>query len=88
MAADDRFTKASSPLGPFTYGEAVTPHDTTQLAVVSSAIYVGGLGDVTVLTIGGQTITFKAVPVGTILPIRAVRVNSTATTATLMVALA
>jgi hypothetical protein len=63
---------------------AVTPNDNTALTM--RALYVGGAGDV-VATIGGADITFKAVPVGSILPIKATKVKATGTTATNMVAL-
>jgi hypothetical protein len=63
----------------------VVPSDVTALAVKPRAIYVGGTGDVTLVTLNGETVTFKAVPVGTILPVRASFINSTSTTATLMV---
>lgn len=64
---------------------AITPHDTTDIAVQPDAIYVGVGGDV-VAIMDGSAITFKAVPVG-ILPIRPTRINTTNTTATDMVAL-
>ncbi len=50
-------------------------------------IYVGGLGDVSITTSGGDTELLSAVPAGTILPINIKRVNSTDTSATLIKAL-
>lgn len=50
-------------------------------------LYVGGAGNVSVVTIGGDTITFSAVPAGTILPIQVDRLRATGTTATLVNAL-
>lgn len=47
-------------------------------------IYVGGTGDVKVTTSVGSNVTFKAVPVGTTLWGRFVRIWSTGTSATLM----
>lgn len=68
--------------------EVVTPHNSTDLAALSRALYVGVGGDVSVQMAGtGTAIVFKNVPTGTTLPIRIHRVNSTATTATNMVAL-
>lgn len=68
--------------------EVVTAHDTTELAKVSRALYVGVGGDVSVQFAGvGTAIVFKNVPTGAILPIRIKRVNSTSTTATNMVSL-
>lgn len=64
---------------------AVTKSDATVL--VFDAIYVGGTGDVAVVTELGTTVTFSAVPVGAILPIKGTKVMSTNTTATLMVGL-
>lgn len=66
---------------------AITKSDSVNFTNMVRGIYVGGTGDVTILTPNGNTVTFTAVPVGTILPARAVRVNSTNTTATLMVGL-
>jgi hypothetical protein len=69
-----------------TFGEAVaiTKSDTESNAYGS--IYVGGAGNVTVVTEAGQTVTFTAPPVGTILPIRTSKVTA-ATTATLLIGL-
>lgn len=50
-------------------------------------LYVGVTGDVTVITRKAQTVLFKAVPAGTILPIQVTHVKATGTTATDMVAL-
>jgi hypothetical protein len=68
-----------------TWGDAVaiTKSDTENNTF--SGIYVGGTGAVVVITEDGTTVTFSAVPVGTILPIRTRKVLSTSTTATLMV---
>jgi hypothetical protein len=70
-----------------TFGEAVaiTTSDTADNAYGS--IYVGGAGNVSVVTEAGQTITFTAPPVGTILPIRTSKVRATLTTATLLIGL-
>lgn len=74
-------TSAASGEEPF----AITKSDTVNFAFTVRGIYVGGTGDVVVVTERGNTVTFSAVPVGVILPVRAIRVNSTSTTATLMV---
>lgn len=50
------------------------------------AIYVGGAGIVVAVQSNGRAVSFTAVA-GAILPIAAIRVNSTTTDATLMVAL-
>jgi hypothetical protein len=63
---------------------AVTPSDTTEQ--YGTAIYVGGAGNVTVLTEGGQTVTFTAPPVGSFLWIKFTKVM-VATTATLLLRL-
>jgi cytochrome oxidase Cu insertion factor (SCO1/SenC/PrrC family) len=66
------------------WGDAVeiTKSDTENNAY--SGIYVGGTGAVTVVTEAGTEVTFSAVPVGTIIPIRTQKVKA-ATTATLLV---
>lgn len=51
------------------------------------AIYVGGAGNLVVVSQSGTTTTFTAAVAGSILPIRAIRVNSSSTTASALVAL-
>jgi len=86
MANRDPFDKHGVNLSdPASHAVAVTKSDTTYL-IASRALYVGGTGDVAVLTLGGETVTFVGVPTGTILPIRVLRVLA-ATTATNIVSL-
>lgn len=73
--------------------KAVSPSDSLALTdgsgnpIVTLGIWVGTAGDITVdvAGAGGTNITFKSVPVG-FLPIAAVKVYSTLTSATNMVA--
>jgi hypothetical protein len=64
---------------------AITPSDTAPN--VTRGVYVGGAGNVTVVTLAGSTVTFTAVPVGTVVPIQTKLVKATLTTATLLVGL-
>lgn len=68
---------------------AITPHDSTNFTDgPCHYIYVGGAGNIALVPMGGGSpVTFTAVPVGTVLPVRALRINATGTTATAMVAL-
>lgn len=66
---------------------AVTPSDSTNLTNAARALYIGGAGNIVVVTAGGSVITFSNVQSGSILPVRATRVNATNTTATNIVAL-
>jgi hypothetical protein len=50
-------------------------------------LYIGGTGNVSVITLGGEQITFNGVPAGTTLPIQVLRLRATGTTATLVNAL-
>ena len=69
---------------------AVTPSDSVDLAVVPRGLYVGVSGSLVVHMRGtdgvSASVTFAAVPGGTLLPIRPTRVLSTGTTATAVVA--
>ena len=56
------------------------------LPIPCEAIYVGGAGIVVAVMSNGKTGAFTCVA-GEILPLRAIRVNSAVTTATLMLAL-
>lgn len=58
---------------------SITPSDTA--SNVCSGLYIGEAGDVAVVGENGVGVTFTAVPVGTILPIRCARVLATGTTA-------
>jgi hypothetical protein len=60
--------------------EANTPSDTAFVDYVG--FYVGVTGDVTVQSVAGSSVLFKAVPAGAIIPGRFIRIMSTATTAT------
>lgn len=71
---------------------AVTPSDS--VLQYFRALYVGNgvssgstPGDVVIVTLGGTTVTFKNVPLGSVLPIAGSQVNSTNTTATSIVGL-
>jgi hypothetical protein len=66
---------------------AITPSDSVNFTYAIRGIYVGGTGNIVVVNENGSTVTFSNVPVGLILPVRCIRVNSTSTTATLMVGL-
>jgi hypothetical protein len=66
---------------PAEHAEAVTPSDSTDLAVVSRALYVGSGGNVAVVMASGAAVTFVGLATGSILPVRVSRVKSTATTA-------
>ncbi len=80
---------------PYNRGLAITKSDTDNFIpgvaqsggwATSEAIYVGGAGIVAAVFQDGTVANFTAAA-GEILPIRCIRVNSTDTTATLMVAL-
>ncbi|MES2462069.1 MAG: hypothetical protein V4671_15905 [Armatimonadota bacterium] len=66
---------------------AVTPDDDTDLPTAPcNGLWVGSDGDVAVVDRDGNEATFANVPGGSILPVRAVRVLATGTTATGIVA--
>ena len=68
--------------------KAVTPANDTDLpSGVCRALYIGGDGNVSLITPEGTTVSFIGLVAGTILPVRAARVRVTGTTATNLVAL-
>lgn len=87
MAIDTFSSLTSGLLDPCTNADAVTTSDTVDLTHVSRYIYVGGAGDITLVTSKGDTVLLKAVPIGAMLPIRASKIKLTGTTATNLVAL-
>ena len=72
---------------PSTAYEAITPSDSVDLSNVARGLYVGGDGNVVVVSKGAAAITFTGVKAGTVLPLQFIRINSTSTTATGLVAL-
>jgi hypothetical protein len=71
---------------PYRHAAAVTPSDTVDLSDVTRAIYVGGAGNIALITEGGETVTLTGATVGTVYRICASRIKSTSTTATNLVA--
>ena len=67
----------------YTDAVAITTSDTADNFF--SSIYIGGGGNLVVVTEGGTTVTFTGVLIGTIIPIRVVKVKATSTTATNLV---
>lgn len=69
-----------------TQAAAITPHATNRITA-TRGVYVGGAGNVVCTMAGDEAeVTFTAVPAGTLLPIRVIKVNTTST-ATSMLAL-
>ena len=67
---------------PLSHVMPIIPDDGTDLQFIPRGIYIGGEGNLTLLTIGGTIGVFVGLSAGTILPIRAIRVYATGTTAT------
>lgn len=81
----DTFDSHSTSItAPPSHAANVTPNDVADLAFVSRAIHIGTPGDVRVLTLGGQDITYKGLSGTKVL--RVTRVFATGTTATDIVA--
>jgi len=70
----------------FTSATPVTPSNTATIRM-TAGLWIGGAGNVAVMTKGGQTTTFTAVPAGTLLPLAVTQVLATGTTATAIVAM-
>ena len=74
------------------HGALVTPSDTESLqqnlstSNRSSCLYVGVGGDVRVLTVGGDDVTFAGVPSGSFMPVWVTKVFATGTTASSILA--
>lgn len=70
---------------------AITKNDTTTYEPSNTgyldALYVGGAGDVAIVTFAGTTVTFVGVLAGSIIPVTCKQVLSTGTTATSIVGL-
>jgi hypothetical protein len=66
---------------------AITPSDTAGFSVMARAVYVGGDGNVAVVAPNGDAVTFVGAKAGSVIPVNAIRVNATSTTATNLVGL-
>ncbi|WP_026782964.1 spike base protein, RCAP_Rcc01079 family [Pleomorphomonas koreensis] len=81
----DTFSGHSNGLGsPAAQAAAVTPSDSTDLANASRALYVGTAGNLTIVTVGGSTVTL--IGASGWMPVRVARVLATGTTASDIVA--
>jgi len=67
-----------------THAFTATQSDTTDLNK-TVYVYVGGDGNVKITTEGGEDVTFNGMSAGDWLPVKAVRIWSTGTTATNLV---
>jgi hypothetical protein len=52
-----------------------------------TGVYVGGTGDLALVTLSGKSVLFKALPVGTTVRLKIKQILATGTTATLLVGL-
>lgn len=86
--AVDRFERLLAGLEtPPDHAFSITPHDANELTYVTRGIWVGGDGDVVLVTLNDEEVTFSAAVAGTIIPIRAKQVKSTGTTASSLLGL-
>ncbi|HEY0086425.1 MAG TPA: hypothetical protein VGB65_11000 [Allosphingosinicella sp.] len=85
----DAFLGAVDAVGsPATRAVAVVAHDANALADIPKALFVGAGGHLVLRGVGGGAdVTFKNVPDGSVLPVRAQFVRATGTTAADIVAL-
>ena len=83
--ATDIFQGQRFPIMSPTKGFAITPSNTDDLPNVTTAIYVGGAGALAVILADGTELTLTAVPVGTWLWLRVMRVKATGTVASNLV---
>lgn len=88
MSAKDEFKNISAGVTfPISNGASVTPNDSDELEYVTRAIWIGGAGNLSVVTANGDTIVLKGVVAGSLIPIRVVKVLASETTASDIVAL-
>ena len=87
MTTDPYASFAVPPGGPSPDGFAITPSDVTPFGVMARQLFVGGSGNVTLITAAGTTLTLTGVLAGALLPIKCSQVKATGTTATSLVGL-
>ena len=89
MAVDPFGRMNPGPNGPYVYGEAVTPADTTVFDTPMRGLWIGGAGTLRVTLRdqpAGVALNLAAVPAGVFLPLWVTRVHATGTTCTGIVA--
>lgn len=80
MPASEPYGFSGAPDGPYVDGFAITPHDSTDFAKITSAVYVSiAQTGLTVVFQSGAVLDLGAVPAGTLLRIRCKRINTTGT---------
>jgi hypothetical protein len=89
MAANDRYQNLKAEdSAPSTGLAAVTPSDSVNLPDgVCRGLWIGGSGDVVVDTMASSNVKLSGANAGQIIPVAAIRVRSTGTTASLIVAM-
>lgn len=89
MAAESGPTPFGAPTftAPAMDAFVITPSNSVNFNIMARAVYVGAGGDIALVTSRNNTVTFIAVPQGTVLPVVCLRINSTSTTASSLVGL-
>jgi hypothetical protein len=83
----DKYADVDSVMSSARKGFAITPHDTTEIALTPKAVWVGGAGNLVVrLEDDSSDITISGIAAGTLLPIRPKLIKTTST-ATLIIGL-
>ena len=76
----DKYADVDSVMASGRKGFAITPNDSTELALTPKALWIGGAGTVVVRLVDDSAdITFSGVAAGTLLPIRPKLVKTTST---------
>lgn len=84
----DRFSDFPTNLvAPARDAAAILPNDSVDLGQLPRALFVGTAGNVAAIMAGGQSVLFENCAAGSVLPVRAVRIRATGTTAGAIVAL-
>jgi hypothetical protein len=71
----------------FRDGFTISPSDTVNFPTRADGVFVGGAGNVVLITESNRTLTFVGLPAASLIPVSALRVNNTNTTATNLVGL-
>jgi hypothetical protein len=78
MGAPNKYQLDAKDTAPATGGVAVAPNDNSDLPTAPTrALYIGTTGDLKVNMADGTTVSFVAIPAGTVLPISVTRVFAT-----------